>query len=305
MLTRVKNNQRGAGLIIVVAMLLIIGAIGAVFVSLISNESLTAMHQSGGLTSFGVADGGMEFAQRSLAENLEWYRSAADPIAIPATNLGSGSFTVNTNLPATMLQTRFPNPAPPPDIRVYTTNRFPSAGFIRIEDDITGSGEYVQYTAATATTFTGVISRGVTIGGVPSAASSHPRNSRVYPVTTLSVLLGVLAGPPCVPTSIIGTVQIAAHTKFLSAGRIDIEGEEIDYTGSTTTGGTMTLKGITRCANSSAGTTAHAAGAPVTPLLVDSTAPDYQAEGVSTGTVAGVLGAATNAVRVIRKTMQR
>jgi hypothetical protein len=302
------KNQRGAGLIIVVAMLLVLGVIGAVFVSLINNESFTAMNQSGGLTAFGVADGGMEFAQRSLAQNLDWYRSTADPIAIPATNLGSGSFTANTYLPATMLRNRIPTPGSTADIRVYTTDRFPVSGYIQIEDDITGSGEFVFYGGKTATTFTTGILRDQTIGGINGTAGSHDRGSRVYPVTTLVDTLLVLAGPPCVPTA-AASFRIFAHSKFLTAGRIDIEDEEIDYTGSTTTLGTTTLNGVTRCANSTAGTTSHTGnavfgvGAPVTPLLVEGTAPDFQAEAVSTGTVAVTITG--NAVRVIRKTMQR
>jgi hypothetical protein len=306
------QGQRGSSLIIIVLMIVIVGMIGAVFVSLISTEGFTAMNQSAGLLAFGIADGGLEFEQYNLAQNVDWYKNTSDPMLVFNRTLGaapnSGSFAVQTNLPATTLKSRVASSGVT-TINVYTTDRFPSAGYLQIDDDITdGQTEYVQYTTTTATSFGGTITRNKTIGTQFGSTVAHDRGSRVYPVTTLVDTLAALAGPsPCAPTA--GTsFRIFAHTKFLTAGIVDIEGEEINYSSSATSGGFMTLNGVTRCANSTSGATSHTGnatlglGAPVTPLLVGGSA-DFLAEVISVGTVpVSITG---NTVRTIRKIVQR
>ncbi|TAK07765.1 MAG: hypothetical protein EPO39_05840 [Candidatus Manganitrophaceae bacterium] len=287
------DNQRGASLIIAIALLLVMGIISAAFVSMVNTETFISMNQSGGQQTFFIAEGGVEFGQRSLAQNLDWYRSAVDPILIPATNLGAGSFSANINLPATMLRSQVPS-GTLGTIRVYTTDRFPANGNLQIEDDITGGGEFVTYNGTGPTTFT-ITARGVSIGGISNGTSPHSRGDVVYPVTTLSVALVNSCTAPA-------SFTIATHPKFLGAGTVDIEGEEISYTGSTTAGGTTTLTGVTRCQNGTA-SAAHNLGRPVTPMLVDTTSPDFEAEVISTGTVG--LPITGNAARVVRKTVQR
>jgi hypothetical protein len=307
------QNQRGAGLIIIVAMLLILGVIGAVFVSLIGNESFTAMNQSAGLLTFGITDGGVEFEQYNLAQNVDWYRSATDPMTASIRTIGTapntGSFTVSSNLPATKLSKKFETADA--TATVYTTQRFPSACpsmpgavcYLQMEDDIAGTAEFVSYTIGSGTTFT-IIAHGVSVGVVNSAASRHDRNDRVYPVTNL---LTLQSNASCAVTT---PFQITANSKFLSAGTISIydnsgpppQQEEIDYTGSSTSGNTMTLTGVRRCRNGTGPFTLNV-GSPVTPLTFDNASPDYQAEIVSTGTVAVTITG--NAIRVIRKTVQR
>jgi len=39
-----------------------------------------------------------------MAQDIDWYRSTVDPITRPLQNFGQGSFTVQTNLPATLLR---------------------------------------------------------------------------------------------------------------------------------------------------------------------------------------------------------
>lgn len=299
-----KKNQRGASLIIIIAIILIMGIIAAVFVSLINTESFTAMNQSAGEEAFAIAEGGLEFEQRSLAQNLDWYRSASDPIATTTKTLGSGSFEVKSNLPATMLRTRISTAASTNDIRVYTTNRFPSSGFIQVDDDMPGgNAEFISYTGISGDTFTG-ISRNNNINGVIGAANPFPRGTRVYPVTTLvSPLVS-----NC--TTIPNPFQIAANIKFLSAGTIEIYhdnagvtvNEEVSYAGSSTSGGITTLSGIQRCQNATGPITASS-GDPITTLVVDAASPDYEAEATSTGTV--VVAVTGNVIRVTKKTMSR
>ena len=298
------QTQRGASLMVIVLMIVVIGMIGAVFVSLINTEGFTAMNQSAGLLAFGIADGGLEFEQYNLAQNVDWYKSTSDPMLVFNRTLGvapnSGSFAVLVNLAGTTLKTRVAS-AGNVTINVYTTDRFPTAGTLQIDDNITdGQTEYVSYNAKTANTFT-LNGRNVTVGTISATGSfSHDRGSRVYPVTTFAGSTNLITlGSPCVPTA-AASFNIAAHTKFLTAGIIDIEGEEIGYTGSTTTGGTMTLLGVTRCLNGTS--LAHPIGRPVTPLLQGGSA-DFLAEVVSTGTVpVSITG---NTVRVIRKIVQR
>lgn len=294
------GRQRGAFLIIAaVFMLIVLAFLGVVFLTTFTTSTSTALNEVQATRAFAVAEGGQAFHQRDLALNLDWYRSTADPLLTTTGKaLGSGFFDADTSLPATLLRTRMCDPAlpsciPPPAIRVYTTNRFPTAGFLQVEDDITGSAEFVRYTGIAADTFTGV-TRNIAIGGISGTAGSHARGSRVYPVTTL---VGAMPGT----CATILALQVAAHTKFLGGGTLDVEGEEISYAGSSSAGGILTLHGVQRCQNGSCvcpAAPAHAAGVPVTPLLVEGTSPDFEAEVVSTGTV-------SNAVRATRKSAQR
>jgi hypothetical protein len=127
---------------------------------------------------------------------------------------------------------------------------------------------------------------------VTSVAGPHARSVAVYPVTTL---VDALSGASCntIPTPL----RIVYHPKFLTAGTLDIEGEEISYAGSTVAGGNMTLTGVTRCLGL-VGPAAHAAGQPVTPVLIGGDSADYQVEMVATGTVGG-------SIRYARRTVIR
>jgi len=311
---RLMNGpQRGASLIIVLAMLVIIAMIGAALVSLVGNESFTAMNQSAGLLAFGIADGGLEFEQYNLAQNVDWYRSLSDPMPASVRTLGtapnSGSFTVQTDLPGTRLRHRIPDGATTANICVYTTNRFPTSGNLMIGDDGMDPFEYVHYTgvgnAACGAQFTG-ITRDQTIAGVSGTAGSHERGELVYPVTTL---VGALANN----CTSLASLQIADNSKFLTAGSLSIltdttpgsiDWEQITYTSSVRAGGRMTLYGVKRCQDGTA-SAAQAAGNPITPILVDDppNPPDYEAEILSAGTTAVVV--VGNANRVLRKTVRR
>lgn len=288
----ILKTEGGIALIAAIFMIVVFGFIGISIVSLVGTQGFSAMNEVKSDQAFFIAEGGAEFAQRALAVNLDWYRSSVDPILIPATNLGAGAFNVSVNLPVTMLRARIPDAASTAAITVYTTDRFPTSGVIQIEDDIT-TGEYVRYTGISGNTFTG-ITRDWAVFGISGTANPHDRGDRVYPVTTLSVGLANSCAS-------LVSISLAAHPKFLGAGTIDIEGEEISYTGSSTVAGTLTLTGVSRCQNGT-GSAAHAAGVPVTPIQVDLGAPDFETEVISTGTVGLLSG---NAGRVVRKSVQR
>jgi hypothetical protein len=281
------KEQRGVSIIAAVFIIVILAFMGVIFVTLIGSGSLTAVNDLQSAQALSIAEGGVEFDQRSLAQNLDWYRSMADPIAVTTRSLGAGSFTVSTTLPATKLRRRLQ--AGDTTAVVYSTGRFPGSGFLQIEDDITGNAEFVRYTGIAGNTFTGM-TRNVTIGTVIGSAGPHSRGDRVYPVTTL-----IDAMPN--DCNAMASLRVAAHSKLLGAGTLDVEGEEILYTGSRVSGGTMTLTGVSRCQNGTA-SALHPSGRPVTPLLDDGASPDAEAEIVSTGT-------AGSAVRVVNKTIQR
>lgn len=278
-------------LIVALFLVVVIAAFVVALGSMASSDVKSSANTLGSMQAFYLAESGLEYEQRRWAQNLDWYRSATDPNPSPASAqaLGSGSFTVYANLPATMLKATFSAAAT--TIGVYSTNRFPTSGTLQIEEDFGAGAEFVTYTNIVGNTFTGV-ARGQTVGTVSSSAGAHPRSDAVYPVTTL---LTPLSASSC--SAIPAPFRIAYHPKFLTAGTIDIEGEEISYTGSSVTGGNMTLTGVTRCVGL-LGPVAHAAGQPVTPLLVGGDSADYQVEMVSAGTV-------DSSIRYARRTAQR
>ena len=285
------GSQSGVSIIAAIFIIVILAFMGVMFVSMITTGSFTSVSDLQALQSFSAADGGVEFEQRRLAQSLNWYRSASDPVSATSRSVGVGSFTVSSTIPASSLRRRLLASGNTTTVYAAAPARFPSAGFLQIEEDVAGSGEFVQYAGYAGNTFTG-LTRARTIGTVATIAVDHARGSIVYPVTTLTQP-GGLASSCAAPTSF----TIAEHPKFLGAGTIEIEGEEISYGGSSVSGGNMTLTGVQRC-RGTIGPMAHAAGQPVTPLLVGGDTADVQSEVTSTGS-------AGSAIRVVKKTVQR
>lgn len=305
-INRIPSDTTGRaqrGFLLIAAVVLIVGATllltVMVFLGVTGSESGVGHTQSG--QGFFIVESGAELEQRNLAQNLNWYRTTSDPFDLTTRTLGEGSFTVQAQVPATLLRTRIPTAASTAPIRVYTTNRFPcptctsTCGpcYLQIDDDIAGGAEFVQYTGISGDTFTG-ITRNRTIGTVTGAAAAFDRGTSVYPVTTL---ISAVGSSSC--AVIPNPFQITAHSKFLSAGTIDIEGEEFTYTGSSISGGAMTLTGVRRCQNTPPVGAAHPAGRPVTPVLTNvSDTADYEAE-------VQIRGTAGSAVREARKIIRR
>lgn len=285
------SRARQVGFLMIAALVLIVVlvALAAVLGHLLANSTLSSGKHVGSMQALFLAESGLEFDQRRWSQNLDWYRSTTDPNPpVPAAQaLGNGTFSVFANLPATKVRTGFPAAAV--TLNVFTTARFPTAGILQVKDDITVGGEFVRYTGVTANSFTGV-TRGQTVGTVTNVASNHARGDVVYPVTILRTVLAA----NCTP---LASIQVDTNSKFLGAGLLDIEGEEISYGGLTIAGGTMTLAGIVRCLGV-VNNVAHAVGQPVTPILVGGDSADYQVELQSTG-VAG-----TN-LRYARRTVDR
>jgi hypothetical protein len=272
-------------LVLVVVMVFLAVALGY----LLANSTLASGSHVGSMQALFLAESGLEYEQRRWGQNLNWYRTATDPDpgAPGSQGLGGGTFTVSSNLPATLLRSRLTVAGA--TINAYTTSRFPASGILQVGNDIASGGELVRYTGVAGTTFTG-LARGQAVGGVTSIASAHARSSAVYPVTILRTALAA----NCLA---LASLQVDAHGKFLGAGTLDIEGEEIGYSGASTSGGTMTLTGITRCLGTVA-SVSHAIGQPVTPVLMGGDSAGNQVEMSSTGAVGGN-------VRYARRTIQR
>ena len=290
-----RADQRGFLMVGVVILIVVVAFLVVSLSSMLSSNVHTTVNNLGSMQALYEAESGLEYGQRQLAVDLDWYRSTVDPVVYPTQTLADGNFATTVTLPATMLRTRIPTAGSTAALNVFTTGRFPDAGFLQIEDDISasGAGEYVQYVSKTATTFVlAGAGRNVTIGGVVSAsgAQPHERASRVYPVTQLRTAL------PNNCTA-LASINLDANTKFLGAGTLDIEGEEFLYRGSSTSGGTMTLTSVLRCQNGTL-SASHGIGVPVTPILWDNSGVDFEAEVFSTGTQG-------NAQRFSRRSVQR
>jgi len=293
-----RKRQRGMLLVAAIVLLVVVSALVAAiaFVTATSGSSATDNLQSG--QALFLAESGLEYEQRQLAQNVDWYRATTDPFDVTTRNLGQGSFTISVNVPVTELRTNMS--AVPAPINVFTTNLFPSpSGTLLIDDDFTagtGTAEFVTYNAVSAGspyTFT-INNPTVSINGVsgPSGAVAHTRGTNVYPVTTLNSALPALplATGACASLPTLTSLTIVANSKFPSIGTITLyhtsgtNAEQISYAASTTSGGLTTLTGLTRCAN---GTTAIAAAAndPVVSMVANVGTNDFEVLISSTGNV--------------------
>ena len=273
----VATKQGGFVMMVLLIILVVLVFLAIAVGYQLANSTLSSASHVGSMQALFQAESGLEFEQRRWAQNLDWYRSTTDPnptIATPQA-LGTGTFVVYSNLPATLVKTGLS--AAGTTLNAYTTNRFPVSGILQVENDLAAGAEFVRYSGVSGTTFTG-LTRAQTVGTVTSAAGTHVRSDTVYPVTILRTTLAANC-------TALTAILVDANTKFLSAGTLDIEGEEISYTSSSTAGGTTTLSGITRCLDTITIITpvGHAIGQPVTPVLVGGDSADYQVEMISSG----------------------
>jgi hypothetical protein len=292
------RTQRGFLLIVSVVLIVIAALLLTVMVFLgVTGDESSVGHSQSGQAMF-LAESGVEAEQRRLAQDLKWYRAASDPMPNPALpqSMGAGTFTSQRFFPATALRARAFSGSVNP-IRVYTMDRYPTAGCLRIED------EYIAYTGVSTSNavclgagpcFTGITRASVPCGG--GATTDHARGTAVYPVSALQTALAANC-------NVVAQIQITQHIKFLKRGTIKIGDEEIGYRDSSVVGANRVLSGITRCLDTTTGPPgntpeSHAINDRVTPVMEGDDSVDYEAEVVVTGTVAG-------AQRSLRKTVQR
>ena len=284
-----RAREHGFLMMVVLVIVVVLVFLAIAMGYLLANSSLASASHVGAMQALFLADSGLEYEQNRWAKNLDWYRTAVDPDpAAPAAQaVGTGTFVASANLPATLVRTQLV--AGGTTLNVNSTSRFPASGILQLGEDLASDAELVRYSGIAGASFTG-LTRAQSVGTVTSLASAHAHSSVVYPVTILRTAL------PASCAALV-SMQVDAHGKFLSAGTLDIEGEEIAYTGSSTAGGLTTLTGITRCLGTIT-SVSHAIGQPVTPLRQTGDSGHYQVEIISTGT----MGAN---VRYARRTIQR
>jgi hypothetical protein len=290
------KNKNGVSLIAAIFIITVLGFMGVMFLTMISTGSFTAVNDIQSAQALYIAEGGVEYEQYGLAQNLDWYRSTMDPFAVTGVlNLGAGSFTASSFLPATKLRSQMTF-STTSSIRVYSINRFSPSGCIRIDDEFISYGG-VGTTAAACNPYQPpcftVITRAAAACNGGGTRTAHTRGDAAYPLVQLGT-------PMAANCSDMASLTIGWNQKFLSAGTLDIEGEEVRYSGSSVSGVNMILTGLQRCLDAASQITppAHIAGAPVTPVLIGGDSADLQSEVTSTGAVGA-------AVRVVKKTVQR
>ncbi|MBI3812387.1 MAG: hypothetical protein HY283_09330 [Nitrospirae bacterium] len=231
-MNRFSNHQRGAGLIVVIVILLIVGTVAAAFVSLINTESFTAMNQSRGLEAFYVAAGGQEY----MLKNRTFPNYSTQGTA---TALGTGTFVVATPTYLTAAV----------GVGNTTINVSSTSGFAAPAvppPQIVIDSEVMSYTAMTATTFT--LSAG--------AAGAHASGNAVYPVTSLTA-------DPLVGGT---TINVNSTTGFLIPGAIKIGSEYLFCTATTATTFTNCTRGYRGTTAAS-----HASGSNLFQYIITST----------------------------------
>ena len=234
-------NQRGAGLIVVIVILLVVGVILAVFVSLINTESFSAMGQSARVRAFGIADGGIEYA----LETGPFPNYSFPPYFDrgPGQALGDGSFIVD---PPTVVANDPEVSDSATTINVVSTSGFADPALTLADVMITIDQERIQCTGITATSFTGC-TRGA--GTPPTTATSHARDNGVYPVTELNLPITPVCPIVSDSISVKPLARRDSTVGFLPTGVISIDSERIHYTGVTPGAGDAIIEftGLTRC----------------------------------------------------------
>ncbi len=306
---RRRLRQKGVMLIVAIALLVVIALLAATLSMVVGTSEGAAVDNLRAGQGLFLAESGLEYESRRMAQNVDWYRSSTDPTpSSGAISFGNGTFTTSSTLSATKLRRRLLSTASGAgaSICVYTVNRFPTSGTIQIDDDISAGAEFVTYTGTTSSlaacgnlpAFTG-LTRGVLIAGTGAGTLNHSRDDIAYPVTTTLDALAVSA--TCVAPA---QLRITDNTKFLDVGTISLDdgganSEDISYKTSSRSGGIMTLKGLTRLLG--AGCPAWAIGVPVRPQLANSTggsSNDYEA-------LASSAGGAGSAQRTSTRVLQR
>lgn len=199
------SKQKGASIIVVIAIMLILAVMGSALISLVRTGTDISINELGAEQAYSIAEGGKEYILAN--RNFPNY-SQVTPIT-----LGTGSFTVSTPTYLTAAVTISAT-----TITVASTSSFPSSGKIRID------AEVLTYTGTTATTFTGVF----------PATNIHTNGNAVYPVTTLT-------GSDL--TAVATTINVTSTTGFLIPGIIKSQDEYIYCTTATATAFSGCIRG--------------------------------------------------------------
>jgi len=238
-------NQKGASIIAVIAIMLILAVMGAALVSLVTTGSDVSVNQLQSEQALYIAEGGLEFTEKT--NNFPNFDVAS-------TNLGNGSFTATvptlsaditalTTSPITVSSTDgfILNPG---DATNYWIMLCGVTGMPRLDLTASSTCEKISFTGKTATIFTTG-----TRGRDSSAAVAHPGNATpsLASVVLMYSWKTVSPSPTIIATRALGrndkcttaatTICVASTTDFADAGFIRINDgtedniEDVFYSG--------------------------------------------------------------------------
>jgi Tfp pilus assembly protein PilX len=185
MSAQIVKNERGTALIAAVATLLILSLMGMVVVSMVGTEEFSAVHQAQSLDAYWVAEAGAHKALTYLSRESGNCTTITGASAFTDVALGGGTFTVTAtryNPSPTAINDADGITAGDTTITVDSTTGFAPFGRIAIESEL------INYTAITATTFTGA-QRGVD----GTTAAAHADNIAVSQYQCSIVSTGTLS----------------------------------------------------------------------------------------------------------------
>lgn len=190
-------NQKGASIIAVIAVMLILAVMGAALISLVTTGSDVSVNQLQSEQAFNVAEGGLQYVLKrgpfpNYSTNGTWI------------NLGAGQFKVDTTAYLTS-----DIAAEAGTIPVDSTAAFPTAGRITIGTDFG-----ITYTNTDGTNFLGA-----------SGGQAHYQNDSVYPAVELTGGFGNNCAAPASPFSI----DIAENPRGFDITRPFFIGNEYFY----------------------------------------------------------------------------
>src|SRR5437879_13209501 len=126
-----------------IVLLVVASILAATMAFMVATSGSSASDNLRSAQALFLADSGLEYEQRQLAQNVDWYRATSDPFDVPPSpiNVGQGSFPVVVNLPATELRTRLNAGSGAATATVFaggSGTRWPAhRGTLSIRDDLT------------------------------------------------------------------------------------------------------------------------------------------------------------------------
>lgn len=196
MYNKIGFNQKGASIIAVIAIMLILAVMGAALVSLVTTGSDISVNQLQSEQAFNVAEGGKEYGIKQLKDNPSTYTGDTNkPLG------SSGTFTTSVANPATTV-TDNPLLAASITINVNSTTGFAIPGTIKIDR------EYIYCTSTNSPLTTQFTNCTRSYKG--TTAASHNLGSNVYQSTITS-------------TGIVGSAQRIVRAN------VDVDSRGITY----------------------------------------------------------------------------
>jgi len=223
----VKNNTQGVSLIVALFIIVILAFMGVMFLTMVTNTTLTSVNDVQSAQALYVAHGGLEYILNTGAFPNYSMGGAVK-------NLGAGNFLISTPSYLTAAVA----------VGNTTINVNSTSGFYTGSAAVPGwmviDADTMSYTGSTANTFT----------GVASISAAHANGNAVYPVASLTTALVSNCTSPV-------TIQASyVSSNFLIPGILTI-GTELFYCTGSTIGTPGSFSNCTRCYEGSS-SAAHA-----------------------------------------------